>query len=136
MRSGSKCAEVRICVIIAMRILNILSDVPPPIVFNYLCLPRFPITEYQGSIHSGSVINCFVVFQVITILEKFRTEVSIDEAPESIETTQRGVEQWEQQRESALQFSISTLAEGQRLLQDLRYVHMHYVWSVCAYRKW
>lgn len=62
----------------------------------------------------------FFYLQINGWLEKLRTEVGIDEAPENIEATQRSVEQWETQRETVIALFLSNVSEGQRLLQDLR----------------
>ncbi len=53
-------------------------------------------------------------------MEKFRSESNVDEAPESVEATQRNIEQLEQHRETVLQLLIGTVTEGRRLLEELR----------------
>ncbi|CAL8069824.1 unnamed protein product [Orchesella dallaii] len=61
----------------------------------------------------------FALLKIEGWVEKFRSESNVDEAPESVEATQRNIEQLEQHRETVLQLLIGTVTEGRRLLEEL-----------------
>jgi hypothetical protein len=53
-------------------------------------------------------------------VEKLSAEANVDEVPDTLDATQRALDTAQGGRESVAQFLMSTMQEGQRLLQDLR----------------
>jgi hypothetical protein len=61
-----------------------------------------------------------LLFQSGGWVEKLSAEANVDEVPDTLDATQRALDTAQGGRESVAQFLMSTMQEGQRLLQDLR----------------
>lgn len=61
-----------------------------------------------------------IYLQLSSWVEELRQEIQNVEAPESLEAAEQLLEQCSQQRESVLDVTNRTVAEGQTLLQELR----------------
>nr|CAD7453169.1 unnamed protein product [Timema tahoe] len=59
--------------------------------------------------------------QLSSWVDELRQELQSDEVADTLEAAERLVEQCGQQRDSSLDASVSTIAQGETLLQELRY---------------
>jgi triple functional domain protein len=64
--------------------------------------------------------ECQALLQLASWVDELRQELRTDEAADTLEATERLVEQCSQQRDSSLDACVSTIARGETLLQELR----------------
>jgi triple functional domain protein len=60
------------------------------------------------------------LLQLGSWVDELRQELQTDEAADTLEATERLLEQCSQQRDSSLDACVSTIARGETLLQELR----------------